>query len=100
VKPIGIGNYNHFLHVQDEATMVEFVYPQTSKTQIVPNLKHFIQLVATQWQRSVKILKTDGEKALTKDFTNWLGSKGMILEQTVPDAPQQNGIPERSDSWN
>jgi hypothetical protein len=67
--------------------MVKFIYPQLSKTQIIPNLKHFIQLVATQWQQSVKILKTNGEKALIKDFTNWLGSKGMILEQTILEAP-------------
>jgi hypothetical protein len=68
--------------------MVKFIYPQLSKTQIILNLKHFIQLVTTQWQQSVKILKTNGKKALIKDFTNWLGSKGMILEQTISDTPQ------------
>ena len=59
-------------------------------------LKEFTTFVQTRYDCTVRKLRTDGEKSLGDDFTNWVKAEGLTFEPSAPYTPEQNGSAERS----
>ena len=53
-------------------------------------------MVSTQFQKTIKILRSDsGGEYTSKEFTSFLSDKGILHQKSCPHTPQQNGIAER-----
>jgi hypothetical protein len=87
-----------FLHLLCLRTQMNHVYTLTNKRQttLVNILKEFTAFVQTRYDCTVRRLRTDGEKSLGDDFTNWVKAKGLTFEPSAPYTPEQNGAAERS----
>ncbi|KAJ0518828.1 putative RNA-directed DNA polymerase [Helianthus annuus] len=66
------------------------------KDEVLENIKHFVSLIKTQFEKSVKIFRSDNGTEFVniafKDFTN---KNGILHQTTCVYTPQQNGIVER-----
>jgi hypothetical protein len=98
MDPKSFDGFISFLHLQDEASHMEFTYPQYSKREeeLLWNISHFVQYVKNHWNCDIKELITNGEAALGRIFTNWRYSKTIAIHQSAPNTQQQNSIPEQS----
>eukprot|EP00268_Persea_americana_P063208 TRINITY_DN8175_c0_g1_i7.p1 TRINITY_DN8175_c0_g1~~TRINITY_DN8175_c0_g1_i7.p1 ORF type:complete len:107 (-),score=6.52 TRINITY_DN8175_c0_g1_i7:1366-1686(-) len=58
--------------------------------------QNFHYMVSTQFQKSIKILRSDsGGEYVSTEFSSFLSNKGIIHQKSCPHTPQQNGIAER-----
>ncbi|KAJ0555649.1 putative RNA-directed DNA polymerase [Helianthus annuus] len=91
-----IRGYKYFLTVVDDYTRSTWVYLLRYKDEVFENIKHFIELVKTQFEKSVKTIRTDNGTEFTNvALKNYFGKKGIIHQTTCVYTPQQNGIVER-----
>ena len=58
--------------------------------------KLFLELIHTQFQTTVKILRSDsGGEYMSNEFQSFLQNRGIINHRSCPYTPQQNGVAER-----
>lgn len=58
--------------------------------------KHFENYVEKQWERSIKVIRSDrGLEYVNHEFEDYLAEKGIIAERTASYTPEQNGRSER-----
>jgi transposase InsO family protein len=75
---------------------MHFVYTLKGKDQTTATIQQFTGFVQRQFQRLVRVLRTDNESSLSCTFHDWVKSQGITLEFSAPYAPQQIGSAERS----
>lgn len=91
-----LGGKRYILTFLDDHTRKVFVYFLDKKSEVCKYVKDFIKLVENQCTRTVKILRSDnGTEYVNHELSNYLKSKGIIHQLTVPYSPQQNGAAER-----
>jgi hypothetical protein len=70
---------------------MNFVYTMPRKSMAFINIQHFIAYVERRWDRKVRILHMDNERALGNKFQNWVDTKGITVEPSAVYTPEQNG---------
>ena len=90
-----IGKAIYFCTFIDDYSRYTWVYYLKSKDQQSEVFQNFKALVEKQFNKSIKILRTDrGGEYESKEFAKFLRDSGIVHEQTIPDTPQQNGLAE------
>lgn len=81
----------------DDHTRLCWVYLMHEKSEVPNIFKLFSQMVETQFDTKISILRSDnGIEYFNKNLNEFLKNKGGIQHQsTCPKTPQQNGIAKR-----
>lgn len=80
----------------DDFSRFTIVYLLKRKSEAEEKIKEYINLVQNQIGRKPKIIRADGGgKYSGSSLQQFLRDNGIILQQTVPYSPQQNGTAER-----
>ena len=67
-----------------------------NKSEVFSHFQNFTNLVETQYNKKIKILRTDnGTEFINQNFENFTNSKGIIHQTSYVYTPQQNGVSER-----
>jgi hypothetical protein len=96
MRTTSLGGNNYFLTVVDHATDYSIVQALKTKDQAPSAIKSTIEWLETQTDRKVKAIRTDnGKEYVNKALDDYLKSKGIHHEGTIPYSPQMNGKAER-----
>ena len=91
-----LGGRKYFVTFIDDYSRCCDVYFLKSKSEVFGKFKEFEASVTNESDRSIGTLRTDnGGEYLSGEFKEYLKSKGIRHELTVPHSPQQNGVAER-----
>ena len=72
------------------------VFPLKQKKEVFSKFKLFYQYVATQFDKKIKILRSDnGGEYINHDLHQFLSQHGINHQTTCTYTPQQNGVVER-----
>jgi hypothetical protein len=91
-------NMARALVIQDEYSGEIWVYPLPDKSQdiVVGALQDFTTMIRTQWDLRICRIRRDNEKALGKQYDQWIKKEGIHDEPTPVYTPAENGRAERS----
>ena len=85
-----------FVTFIDDHTRLCWVYLMHEKSEVPNIFKSFSQLVETQFDTKISILRSDnGTEYFNKNLNEFLTNKGIQHQSTCPNTPQQNGTAER-----
>lgn len=74
-----ISNAKYVLTLVDDYTRATWTYLLQSKQCVFPVLKEFINMITTQFNKTVKQVRTDnGLEFVNQDCQRWLKKKGII----------------------
>lgn len=91
-----IEGYRYFLTVVDDFTRSVWVFLLKSKSEVFGNIELFYNLLFTQFDKRIKIVRSDnGTEFTNNNVSNFFKDKGIIHQTTIAYTPQQNGIAER-----
>ena len=91
-----IGGSRYFLLLKDEYSHFRFIFFLHQKSEVYQKIKTFVNLCENSYGHKVKTLRTDnGTEFLNVDVKQYLESKGIRHQRTVPYTPEQNGCVER-----
>ncbi|KAL0320005.1 UNVERIFIED_CONTAM: Copia protein [Sesamum radiatum] len=91
-----LSNCHYFLTIVDDHSRATWTYLMRHKSQSSTLLNRFFQSVKTQFDSSVKCIRTDnGSEFLSHDCQTLFSSLGIAHQKTCPYTPQQNGLVER-----
>lgn len=97
--PYQIAAHNHckfFLTLVDDYTRMTWVFFLKHKSDAPAVFKHFVAYIETQFQATVKTVRTDNAQELCAgDMKLFFLDKGIMHQRSCADTPQQNGIVER-----
>ena len=80
----------------DDHSKLSIVRPITFKSEVPKTVREVIQLLETQSGQQCRAIRTDnGSEYLNAELSDYLKSKGIIHQTTVPYNPEQNGAAER-----
>lgn len=81
---------------KDDASGYRYVYFIKNKSDVVTCFKEYERLIANKFDRKMKILRSDnGREYCNQEMKQYLAAQGIVLENTAPFTPQQNGKSER-----
>ena len=87
-----IGGNRYFVTFIDDFTSFCYCFPIKRKSQVPDLFIDFVTAVQTQYDRRVKILRSDrGGEYVNETLATFLQQKGIIHQTTAPMTPQQNG---------
>ena len=96
LTPRSLGGNSYFITFTDDFSRVSRVYFLKQKSQALDALKDFVASAENETEEKIKILRTDnGGEYISNAMQNFLKSRGIQHQRTVPDSPQQNGVSER-----
>jgi len=73
-----------------------WVYLLKDKSEIAQVFQNFYTFVRTQFNTSIKVLRSDNAKEyMSNTFKNFLGTHGIHHQTSCPYTPQRNGVAER-----
>src|ERR1044072_1910570 len=85
-----------FVTFIDDHTRVTWVFLMKEKSEVGPIFEIFHNMVQTQFQTSIKVLRTDnGREYYHSTLSSYLQNHGIIHQSSCVDTPQQNGVAER-----
>ena len=91
-----IGGHRYFVTFIDDYSRYSAVYFIKRKSEVFDKFKEFEAVISNESGEHIGTLRTDnGGEYLSTEFENYLTSKGIRHELTVPYSPQQNGVAER-----
>ena len=91
-----LGQKRYFVSFTDDYSRYCQIYLMRNKSEVLDKFKEFEALVANETGLNIGTLRTDnGGEYISKDFKDFLRSKGIRHELTVPYSPAQNGVSER-----
>ena len=91
-----IGGYRYYVTFIDDKSRYTFVYLIRAKSEVLKKFKDLEVLVRNKYMKTIKILRSDnGGEYLSSEFDQFLKSKGIEKQLSVPYTPQQNGVAER-----
>jgi len=97
IAPVSFDGSTWYIAFTDDYTRWRYVCNLKTKGQAKAAIEHFINMVSTQMDRTVKRIRIDNGKEFgRKALIDWLRDNGINYEATVPYGPEQNGITERS----
>jgi hypothetical protein len=83
-------------HFRDYFTCMDFVYTHKKKSQAVDIIRAFFNMAQARYKRTIRYLRTDGERSLGSEFDELVAVKGITTERSAPATQAQNGAAERS----
>ena len=90
------GGRKYFVTFIDDYSRCCAVYFLKQKSEVFDKFKKFEAEVTNKCGHSIGTLRTDnGGEYLSKKFQDFLESKGITHELTMPHTPEQNGVAER-----
>uniref|UniRef100_A0A8R7V940 Integrase catalytic domain-containing protein n=1 Tax=Triticum urartu TaxID=4572 RepID=A0A8R7V940_TRIUA len=93
---LSLNGYRSFVTFIDCCTMTTWVYVLKNKSDVFECFRDFHNLIMTQYNACVKVLRTDnGTEYVNKEFDEYLSSFGIIHQTTCPGTSEQNGLAER-----
>ena len=91
-----ISGATYFLTIVDDFSRAVWVYLLLDKGEASLLLRQFCAMVKTQFEKSVKMIRSDnGLEFTSTSMTSFYGQHGIIQQTSLVDAPQQNGCVER-----
>lgn len=91
------GKCHYFLTIVDDYTKCIWVFLFSSKAQVPTLIVEFINLVRNQFNRQLKVLRSDnGTEFVNQKLHFFLSASGIIHQTYCIDTPQQNGVVERA----
>ena len=85
-----------FVTFIDDHTRTTWVFLMKEKSEVTKIFESFHQMVQTQFQTKVQILRTNnGREYYNTILASYLHKHGMIHQTSCADTPQQNGVAER-----
>ena len=85
-----------FVTFTDDHTRLCWVFLMKDKTEVGKIFKEFYNMIKTQFQTNISILRTDnGIEYFNQYVETFLKEKGVLHQSTCPDTPEQNGVSER-----
>lgn len=89
------GKYYYVVFI-DDWSRYSWIYFLRQKSEVLQLFKYFHAMVQTQFNKKIKILRTDsGGEYISKEFNHFLATEGIIHQTSCPHQPQQNGVAER-----
>ena len=91
-----LGGSKYVATFLDGYSKMSFVRIIASKSETAAAVREVIRLLETQTGNRVRAIRTDnGSEYVNTELTQYLKSKGIIHQTTVPYNPEQNGAAER-----
>ncbi|KAJ4744606.1 Gag-Pol polyprotein [Rhynchospora pubera] len=91
-----LGGASYFVTFLDDFSRKCWIYPLSSKDQVLETFKNFKSRVEKESEKSIKCLQTDnGGEFCSNDFDNFCARNGIRRVKTVPYTPQENRVIER-----
>lgn len=85
-----------FLTIIDDHSRMTWVYLLKLKSDVIIVLRNFLKLIQTQFNRNVKIIRTDnGTEFVNAECSILFQDYGILYQRTYVYTSQQNGIAER-----
>lgn len=84
---------SHFTCTKTDFT---FVFTHPNKSDILYLIQFVIKMIKTRYDQTVAFFRTDGERTIGWEAKDFLENKGITLETSSPNTPEQNGHAERS----
>jgi len=73
-----------------------WVYLLKYKSDVCIVFRLFYQMILTQFDRTIKVVRSDnGGEYFKRELNDFFHSKGIIHQTSCPETPQQNGVAER-----
>jgi hypothetical protein len=91
-----VGGVKYYMIITNDLTRYRWVYFLKYKSEALDQLKDFATWIENQEGIKIKRGRSDGGELDSIKTTNWCREKGIQWEFTVPYAPDQNGVSERS----
>ncbi|CAL1405238.1 unnamed protein product [Linum trigynum] len=86
----------YFLTIVDDFSRATWVYLLSYKSDVEGYLKMFINMAETQFDKKVSRVQADnGLEFQTNSLRSFYEDRGIVLQTTCTDTPQQNGVVER-----
>ena len=91
-----VSNKNYFITFMDDYTSFLWTFPIQHKSDVVVVIKNFVRTIKTQFNKNVKILRSDkGGEYINQNLDSFFKKRGMIHQTSAAYTPQQNGRAER-----
>ena len=91
-----LGGRKYVATFLDDYSKMSFVRVLSYKSETTTAVREVIRLLENQTGETVRAIQTDnGSEYVNAELTEYLGSKGIIHQTTVPYNPEQNGAAER-----
>ena len=91
-----IGGRKYFVTFIDDYSRCCAVYFLRQKSEVLEKFKEFEAITTSESDCKIGTLRTDnGGEYVSKEFEDYLKSKGIHHQLTVPYSPEQNGVAER-----
>ncbi|KAJ0875397.1 putative RNA-directed DNA polymerase [Helianthus annuus] len=88
--------FKYFLTIVDDFSRTVWCYLLTSKTEVFDNLCNFYELILTQFEKKIKIIRSDnGTEFVNNQMNLFCKNKGILHQTSCAYTPQQNGVVER-----
>jgi len=88
-----IHGHKYFLTIVDDYSRYTLIFLLKQKSEVVKVLEHFVIFVQTQFETTIKIIRSDN--GIEFVMTNFFVSKVIIHQTSCVNTPQQNSIVER-----
>ncbi|XP_057252283.1 retrovirus-related Pol polyprotein from transposon RE1 isoform X1 [Beta vulgaris subsp. vulgaris] len=97
--PYRVNSKNHqrfFLTVVDDHTRMTWIHPMRNKSDAYDALATFVQMAKTQFDKRVKVVRSDNAVELDdKHYKHMFDKLGIVHQTSCVDTPEQNGRVER-----
>ncbi|KAJ0454407.1 putative RNA-directed DNA polymerase [Helianthus annuus] len=88
--------FKYFLTVVDDFSRTVWCYLLTNKTEVFDNLCSFYELVLTQFEKKIKVIRSDnGTEFVNNQMNMFCKNRGILHQTSCAYTPQQNGVVER-----
>lgn len=83
----------YFLIIADDFTRMAWLFLLKNKSDVCISLQHFVKYVRTQFDKSVKIVRSDnGTEFVNVICDKFFKEMGIVHQRSYPYTPQQNGM--------
>ncbi|CAL1373295.1 unnamed protein product [Linum trigynum] len=88
--------YRYFALFVDHKTRYTWIYFLRRKLELCSLVKEFVQLIKTQFGKTIKTIRSDtGGEFIKQELLDFYKSEGILTQLSCPGVSQQNGLVER-----
>ena len=99
MQTVSVGGNRYFVTFIDDKSRFVAVYYMKSKDHVLQKFKEYEAMVTNVTGKKIKVFRSDnGGEYNSREFNEFLTSKGIVKQRSIPRTPQQNGIAERMNS--
>jgi len=90
--------HRHFLTIVDDYSRATWTHLMVTKDEAVSLLKAFVVMAKTQFDKTVKVIRSDNARELSKSYEilEFFASCGITHQTSCVETPQQNGVVKRN----